>query len=518
MTAMVSPADYVRPGDAAGDLSALRGYTVADRLAANVRRHPNAPALVDGAQHWTWREWEEAARDLAARWRHQGVTPGAVVGLHLPSSAALALCHTALAYLGAVSAMVHRPYTAVEANHLLLRVEATGRLTGDGEATPGLEKLAGMPATERAPSEEPPAADHPLALFFTSGTESPRPKACLHTHDGLLSNAAWVADDIELAPSDTIVSASAFTHLFGCLALHLSLVTGARQVVLRRFDAERLWMLAARQQADIVFVVPAQLHDLVGWRRRHPEAPRWRVRELRVAGSYLPAGLAQTAEDVLEAPVVNHWGMSELGAGTYGRRSDPPAVAHQSIGRPTRGSHVSIVDADGTPIREPGRIGSLLFRGPSLFQGYLGDRAATQAAFVASDGYLWFRTGDLARWTAEGCVAYAGRSKDLINRGGMKISAQEVEAALLTLPAVRQAAVLAEPDERLGERALLAVSLVPGAHLDLDAVRRHLEAEGLARFKWPERLVVLNDLPTTPTGKVAKASLRALLDIGSSVS
>jgi cyclohexanecarboxylate-CoA ligase len=513
---MVAPADYVRPSEAAGDISALQGYTLRDRLAAHVRRRPDALALIDGEQRWTWREWDQAARSLAARWRQQGVGPGMVVGCHLPSSAALAISHTALAYLGAVSAMVHRPYTAVEAARLLTRVDAIARLSGNGDTIPSLETV-GVAGNPQDALVEPLTAEHPLALFFTSGTESPRPKACLHTHDGLLSNAAWVADDMELEASDTILSASAFTHLFGCLALHLSLVTGARQVVLRRFDAERLWMLASDHQADIVFVVPAQLHDLVEWRRRHPEAPGWRVRELRVAGSYLPPGLARTAEDVLEAPVVNHWGMSELGAGTYARRSDPPAVAHRTIGRPTRGSAVSIVDTDGTPIREPGRIGSLVFRGPSLFQGYLGDVSATQAAYVASDGLLWFRTGDLAVWTPEGHVAYAGRSKDLINRGGMKISAQEVEAALMTLPALRQAALLAEPDERLGERALLAVSLVPGAELDLDAVRRHLEAEGLARFKWPERMVVMDNLPTTPTGKVAKATLRTLLGLDRSL-
>lgn len=517
---MITAADYWRPETACGDLAALRGATLADWFDHQVTRRPDAPAVIDGDHSRTWRQWDRLARDLMAHWQAAGIHPGDVVGLHLPSSWHLAAAHVALARLGAVTAMLHRPYTPTEVSRLLTQVGASMVVSGDGDAPPRIHRWdppgeMAWPEEQNAATPDIPGpslpASHPLALFFTSGTEGPSPKACLHTHDGLLSNACWVAEDTDLRADDCVMAASAFTHLFGCLALHLTVVSGARQVVLRRFSAARFWELATRHAVSIAFAVPAQLYDLIAWRHQHPEAPALPLRELRVAGAYLPAALAERAAAVLDVPLVSHWGMSELGAGSYTRATDPPAAAYTTIGRVTRGSEALIRDDAGRTVTMPGVTGSLLFRGPSLFMGYYRNPEATRAAYVGHDGRMWFQTGDLAHWTTTGQLAYGGRSKDLINRGGMKVSPQEVETALQTLPAIRQAALLAESDERLGERGLLVASVAPGAHLDLNLVRAHLEAAGLARFKWPERLVVWPELPLTPTGKVAKGRLRTLL-------
>jgi non-ribosomal peptide synthetase component E (peptide arylation enzyme) len=149
----------------------------------------------------------------------------------------------------------------------------------------------------------------------------------------------------------------------------------------------------------------------------------------------------------------------------------------------------------------------LLYRRADLFRGYLGDAALTAAAFTA-DGFL--RTGDLAALIGDGRVAFRGRTKDLVNRGGMKISAYELEAQLVRLPQIRQLAVVAIPDERLGERVCCVVSLHPGHALALAEVTAHLDAAEVAKYKWPERLLVLDALPTTPSGKVHKAAVREL--------
>jgi non-ribosomal peptide synthetase component E (peptide arylation enzyme) len=201
--------------------------------------------------------------------------------------------------------------------------------------------------------------------------------------------------------------------------------------------------------------------------------------------------------------------MSEVGAGTFTRPDDPSEAASNSIGRPVTGAEVRIVNEKMHDVAS-GKTGDLLYRSTSMFCGYLNDEQLTHDA-ITTDG--WLRTGDLASFNADGTVAFEGRRTELINRGGLKFSAVEVESLLVDLVPLNQFAIIARPDERLGERSALVASLRPGYSITLVEITAHLAAKGLAKYKWPEELLLLNELPATPTGKIARVRLMGLLQV-----
>jgi len=446
-------------------------------------------------------------RDRVAEWlADQGVGAGDVVGVQLPNGWDFLVVHAALASLGAVMATLHRPYSAAECHQLLETVDAVGWISEHGPAGWHWIRLTNRDNTARRSTDQDSGS--PLALYFTSGTHSLTAKACIHTHQSLLGNALTVVSDAGMTADDVFISASPFTHLFGVLSCHAAWVAGASQAVMDRFDPAGFLQLAHKAQATVAFLVPTHVRDIVRYLKDHPDRPRPRLREVRVAGAALPADLVGEVQERLGARVVNHWGMSELGAGTYTHWHDEPAVPASSIGHPATGAWVRVVDAEGRPITGAGETGELWFTGPSLFYGYYGSPQLTEAALVREGETVWLKTGDQAAWRTDGRLQYRGRLKDIVNRGGMKISALEVENALMDFPGIRQAAIVPVADERLGERALLVVALGEERSLTLDDIRRHLEQKGVARYKWPEFLEVREALPTTPTGKISKARLR----------
>jgi acyl-coenzyme A synthetase/AMP-(fatty) acid ligase len=325
----------------------------------------------------------------------------------------------------------------------------------------------------------------------------------MHAHDALLSNARAFVDEAAVDSTDTLVVGSGFTHLFGLLGLHVSLISGAALVALHRFDAHRFLTLAEREHATRAWAVPAQLVDIVAAsrQRRHD----LRLREVRTAGAPAGAALIAAVGDALGATVTVHWGMSELGGGitTFGRAIPGDGTA---IGLPIHGAEARIVRADETAAAA-GEVGELQYRRADLFRGYFNDPEATSHA-IAPGG--WLRTGDLAARGDDGTIHYHGRQKDIVNRGGYKIGSAELEAHLAALPAIRRCAVVAIPDARLGERVCLVAELGAGEALTLGDVTALLDELGVAKYKWPEELLIVDALPMTATNKIAKSAVRAL--------
>jgi cyclohexanecarboxylate-CoA ligase/acyl-CoA synthetase len=201
--------------------------------------------------------------------------------------------------------------------------------------------------------------------------------------------------------------------------------------------------------------------------------------------------------------VMQAWGMTELQFGTCGRPGDPRDVRFNSVGRAMPGTELRIADADNRVVAA-GNIGELQIRGCSVFSGYVGNDAANAEAFSA-DG--WFRTGDLAEMDGAGNVSLRGRTKDIINRGGVKFNPLEVETVIASHPAVAQVAVAPVPDPVLGERAACFVMLHGKAAFDFDELIRFLAERKIAKFMWPEQLEIVADMPMTPTRKVIKPEL-----------
>ncbi|MFJ6985539.1 MULTISPECIES: beta-ketoacyl synthase N-terminal-like domain-containing protein [unclassified Streptomyces] len=544
----LTPDDYLvrPPAPARGDTF----RTLPDVFAEAVATRGDAYGVRGARRRWTWRQWDEESAALGAGLRRLGVGAGDVVAVQLPNSWEFLLAHVAIAAAGAVMLPLHRALGEREVRALLERAgarllvvsaDAAGALptarpacvrhtlvtSGPPDAPAGPEGLTGPagsadpqhPTTVSSfmdlvrahagarPDPVPVTPDAPFVLLPSSGTTSARPKICLHSHGGLLSNAAAVADDGRADADRTLISASPFTHLFGLLSVHLTLLTGARQALLPAWDVDALRALADPGERTALFAVPAQLRDLTR-RAADPTAPEADVRlhEVRTGGAAVPGDLVTDVRRLLGAATVVQWGMSELGAGTYTRPGDPPEAAVRGIGRPVTGSAARVAAPDGTPCPD-GETGELQFRGPHLFRGYLGDPVTTRAAFTG-DG--WLRTGDRAVRHADGSFSYRGREAELINVGGTKFSASEVEGLLAGLP-FAALAVGARPDPRLGEIPCLVATPRPGADVGLDEVRAHLRAKGVAEYKWPLDLLLVDEVPMTPTGKVARAALASLL-------
>jgi cyclohexanecarboxylate-CoA ligase len=489
------------------DASILRGFTLPGVIAAAVAAHGDALAVADGPLRLSYAGFAQRAEALAAMLHDRGVARGNVVGLHLPNGWEFLVAMVAIARLGAVSLPLHPPYRAHELHALLTWTDAralicppaaldTVRTLGVSLASvivtgEEFDALLATYANVAAP-EMRVAPQDPLSLNPTSGTESLQPKICMHTHDGLLSNSQTLAVHAGLGADDRVLCSGGYTHLFGMACVQMALHAGASLHALPVFEASGWLDYCERESVTRAWVVPPQLAALLAEQTARPR--RLALREIRTGGSAIDAGFAARVRSTLCPQFTIQWGMSEIGGGATTLAGT--TFVQPTLGTPIPDAEVRIVD------------GELWYRRADVFRGYLGDPATTASA-VTSDG--WVRTGDLATIEADGSLAFDGRTKDVINRGGMKISAFELEALLGPLPQLRQLAVVAVPDERLGERTALVCSLHAEATLTLAAVTAHLDALGVAKFKWPEHLIVLGELPTTATGKVAKSAVRALV-------
>jgi cyclohexanecarboxylate-CoA ligase len=492
------------------DASVLGGYTLPGVIAGAVAAHGDALAVVDGPVRLTYAGLARRAEALAAILHERGIARGSVVGLHLRNGWEFLVAMVAIARLGAVSLPLHPPYRAHELHALLTwsgaqalicppaaldTVRALGVPLASVIAT-GVEfdALLVTYANPVAP-EVRVAAEDPLSLNPTSGTESLQPKICMHTHDGLLSNSQTLAVRAGLGVDDRVLCSGGYTHLFGMACVQMALHACASLHVLPAFDATAWLDYCERESITRAWVVPPQLVELLAEQTARPR--RLALREIRTGGSAIDAAFAARVRATLCPQFTIQWGMSEICAGATTIAGT--TFVQSTLGTPIPEAEVRIVD------------GELWYRRADMFRGYLGDPTTT-AATVTGEG--WVRTGDLATLEADGSLAFNGRTKDVINRGGMKISAYELEALLASLVQLRQLAVVSIPDARLGERTALVCSLHPGQTLTLAGVTAHLDALGVAKFKWPEHVVVLDELPTTATGKVAKSAVRALVAAG----
>jgi len=229
------------------------------------------------------------------------------------------------------------------------------------------------------------------------------------------------------------------------------------------------------------------------------------LRAFLCAGAPIPGPLVEQAQKALGAKVISAWGMTENGGVTTTLPDDADERAINTDGKPLPGIELRVRDAEGA-VLAPGEIGRLQVRGCSNFGGYL-----KRAHLNDTDAEGWFETGDLARLDEAGYVRITGRSKDVIIRGGENIPVVEIEALLYRHPAVAQAAIVAYPDERLGERACAVVVTKPETPLDLATLVEFLKAQKVAVQYIPERLVLLEAMPATPSGKIQKFKLREMV-------
>jgi salicylate---CoA ligase len=290
-----------------------------------------------------------------------------------------------------------------------------------------------------------------------------------------------------------------------CPGILGTLLAGGTVVMLPSPEPARAFAAMAAHGVTHTAVVPAVAGRWLEHAATHGAADLATLRVLQVGGARLADELARRVRPVLGCTLQQVFGMAE-GLLNYTRLHDPEDTICTTQGRPlSPADEVRLVDEADRDVPD-GEPGSLLTRGPYTPRGYYRAAEHNARAFTA-DG--WYRSGDICRRTAAGYLTVEGRDKDMINRGGEKISAEEVENLVYRLPGVRQVAAVAMPDRELGERVCVYVVAQPGAAVTLEALRTGMAAAGVARFKLPEHLVLVPELTTTKVGKVDKKALRA---------
>jgi cyclohexanecarboxylate-CoA ligase len=344
-----------------------------------------------------------------------------------------------------------------------------------------------------------------VQLIYTSGT-SGEPKAVMHTANTVLAPGQCFIDDIGLTSRDIVFMGSPYAHQTGFLyGMLMPVRLGTTAVALDIWSAQSAVPLIEREGATFSMASTPFLSDVVNLPSGLRDRVRRTLRTWVCAGAPIPRVLVQRAKAEMNLDVLSCWGMTENGGFTITRKSDPQAKVFGTDGRAFPGNEVRVVDDGRQPV-PPDTVGNLQARGITQCVGYL-----KKPELNATDADGWFDTGDLARMDGDGYIRIVGRTKDVIIRGGENIPVAEVENLLYRHPKVAECAVVAMPDERLGERACAFVIARAGqAAPDLAEITGFLAGQGMAKPYWPERLEVLLEMPRTPSGKIQKFKLREM--------
>jgi 2,3-dihydroxybenzoate-AMP ligase len=346
-----------------------------------------------------------------------------------------------------------------------------------------------------------------VAVFLLSGGTTGLPKLIARTHNDYAYNARRSAEVCGFSSDTVYLAVLPVGHNFplACPGLLGTFLAGGTVVVAASPEPVRVFDLIERERVTVTAAVPAVAQRWLEHRAEHPASDISSLQLLQVGGARLADELAWRVRPVLGCTLQQVFGMAE-GLLNYTRLDDPDDVVCTAQGRPMcPDDEIAVVDDAGNRV-PAGQPGVLLTRGPYTPRGYYRAPEHNGRAFTP-DG--WYVTGDIVRLRPDGNLVVEGRDKDMINRGGEKISAEEVENFAYQLPGVSLAAAIAMPDPDLGERVCLYVVPHPGASVALEDVQAVMNAARVARFKLPERLVVVDELATTKVGKIDKKALRA---------
>lgn len=359
--------------------------------------------------------------------------------------------------------------------------------------------LASLPVDRHMPEPSRDLPDGAAQILFTSGTTG-EPKGVVHTHQSLAQALRIHTEGLGLGADDVIFVPSPLAHQTGFLyGLLLGWYLGATVVLQDVWDPARATRAIAAYGVTFTQAAWPFLVDLADGR----DLPR--LRRFVVTGAGVPEPSYRTIQTRWPGWLTRAWGSTETGLVLCHRPNQPDANDWASEGPPLPSTAAEIRDEAGHPLPH-GRRGRLWVRTPAMFAGYCRHPDWYQQAV---DPLGYFDTSDLATARADGSVRLEGRVKDVINRGGEKIPVVEVEGLLYEHPAVRDIAVVAAPDFRLGERAVaVVVPRDPARPPDLSSLTEHLQSQGMAKIYWPEAVMIVPELPRTASGKVRKSLLR----------
>jgi long-chain acyl-CoA synthetase len=509
-----------------------------DLLRVGLDAAPNEVAIVSAKRSLSWRELDQASAALADGYRGLGLEPGDRIASLMPNRVDLAVHYLACFKAGLIATPLNYRYTAPEIDHalqvsgariLLAHVEraedvaaselASGLELGtiayrDAEPLPsGNEGPAGVDGgwrhdfadllgSEPLADTEPPDPEAPAAIFFTSGSTGPA-KGVTHSRKTLRWMIASAATGLELDPSDVFLPGSSMSHIGSFLWTLAMLSVGGKVVVARSTDAHEMLPLLREQQPTILSMIPAALSALIHDHDLEP-GDFSSLRLCRSGADKVSTELLAEFSAAAGFPIDEGYGMTEVGLATM----NPPSgeIRQGSIGTTVCGFAIVLRDEQGKPI-EGGEVGRIWIRSPSRMLGYWEAPEATEEVVI--DG--WLDSGDLARADEDGYLWFFGRKKQVIVHDGSNISPYEVEGALVEHPAVALAGAVGVHDEVHGENVRAYVTLEEGVEPPsrADLIVWCRERIG---YKAPDEIVVLDEMPLNPTGKIDRVGLKRMAE------
>lgn len=520
-----------------------RGEPLGAVLWAAADRHPDRVAVVDGEVRLSSRELAERADGLAERLAGLGLRSGDNVLVQLPNCWEHVVLVLACFRLGVAPVMALPAHRGHELRYLAGHADVSAVVVPDrirdfdhealghevAEAVPTVRTVlvVGEPRRDDStdlralagPADDPEAARRRLdaagpgsrevAVFLLSGGTTGLPKLISRTHDDYEYNARRSAQVCGFDERTVYLVALPAGHNFplACPGILGTLLAGGSVVLVRSPEPQQAFAAMHAEGVTVTAAVPAVAQrwlDAVAAGEVQVPAS---LQVLQVGGARLAPEVARRIRPELGCTLQQVFGMAE-GLLNYTRLDDPDDVVVQTQGRPmSDADEIRVVGPDDEPV-PPGEMGALLTRGPYTPRGYFRADEHNAKAFTP-DG--WYRTGDVVRVHPTGNLVVEGRDKDLINRAGEKVSAEEVENLVYRLPGVARVAAVAAPDPKVGERVAVVVVAEPGARFELGQVRGALQDMGVAAYKLPEHLLLVDELPLTKVGKVDKKALREVV-------
>jgi len=497
--------------------------SLVDLLRTHAAERPQAAALlsVDGGR-CDYARLLEAVSEMAAALNGFGIGRGDRVAVVVPNGTSAAAAFLGVS-AGATCAPLNPGYRREELEFYLDDLSAKALLVPAGETSPAVEaaeklgvRLLRMEPTEdglfRIEGSQPVeptfgAGDDEALVLHTSGTTS-RPKIVPLTQRNLLASAGAISRTLSLTPADCCLNVMPLFHIHGLIgALLSSIAAGATVVCTPGFNVMKFFGWLDEMKPSWYTAVPTMHQALLSRAGRNPEAvERSKLRLIRSSSAALPPQVLAELEQTFSAPVVESYGMTEAAHQMTSNLLPPGARKPGSVGV-AAGPDVAVMDPAGNVLPQ-GEIGEVVIRGADVTAGYDKNPTANTEAFTNG----WFRTGDQGRFDEDGYLFLTGRLKEIINRGGEKISPREIDEVMLDHPDIVQAVAFAMPHEKLGEEIAAAVVLAEGASSSERDIRRFV-GERLADFKTPRKIVFIDEIPKGPTGKMQRIGLAKRLGL-----
>jgi non-ribosomal peptide synthetase component E (peptide arylation enzyme) len=513
--------------------------TFLDHFERNAERDPEKEYVVDAKGRVSFSNMSKAVNNIAARLVDFGFKKEDRIAVMLPNWVEFFYMHYAVEKIGAVIVPLFINLRDRDVEYILKTTESVGMVIPDYfnkydyvrmmvDLRKRLNSLRyifvigdnivdGMSSFDQLLGEQAENKYHEYkfdelrtkdtdvySMRITSGTTA-RPKIYMYTENGYVNAAYILKERLRLTEKDVMLGIPPISQGIGLwLGFALPTVTGCKVVLQEKFDPVESLNLIEKERVTVAAVVPTQSIKMLN----QPELTEIDFSSLRViqhAGALLPYSIAKEVEEKFRCPVLNCFEASDGPDVCCTSLGDPPEVRYGTVGKPFAGHEVKIMGIDGKEL-ETGQVGEIWSRGPSISAGYYKEPFEVMKETFLEDG--WFRHGDLGMIREDGNIVIMGRIKDLIIRGGQNIAPKEIEDLLLTHPKIKEVAVVGMPDNVLGEKCCaFVVPFDSKDPLTFNEMSDYLEKNKLAKFKFPERLEIIEELPMVGSAKIDKRLL-----------